>query len=68
MLNKAEYTKQVYSWERELIHLQQLLTSPMDQLRVWTEKIWEEEGFEKPIPRIVAGRGVRYLNEYMSFS
>jgi hypothetical protein len=40
----------------------------MDELRAWARNFWKKECPSKPMPKIVAGQGIRYLNEYMSFS
>jgi len=58
----------VYGSERELSCFQYLLVFPIGELRSWAEDIWRKEGFQRPIPKIVAGRGIRYMDEYMSFS
>jgi len=67
-MTKAHYTKQVYAWERDLIGFQRLSALPIGKLRAWAKNIWKKERPLKSMPKIVAGKGIRYLNEYMSFS
>ena len=67
-MNNSKYTRQVYGWDREVTSIQYLPVLPISKLRNWAKNIWEEECPKKPMPKIVAGRGIRYMNEYMSFS
>lgn len=67
VMNSAQYTKQVYYWESDSTDVQRRTTLPVNELRIWANKVCKKEYPDKPLPHIVAGKGVRYMNEYMSF-
>lgn len=59
-------TRRLYMYEREFLQRQED-RMPMARLRRLAKRIWEGEGRKRPLPRIVAGEGLWYLEAWTSY-
>jgi hypothetical protein len=58
-------TRKIYKFEREYFWGEPSL--PMKMLQDLANRIWESEGKEEPLPRVVSGKGTKYSGRYFSY-
>ena len=58
-------TRRLYKFEKEYFWGEPCL--PMKYLQELAQKIWESEGKEEPLPRVVSGKGTKYSGRYFSY-
>jgi hypothetical protein len=58
-------TRRIYKFEKEYFRGEPLM--PMKTLQALAQKIWEWEGKEEPLPRVVSGKGTKYNGRYYSY-
>lgn len=58
-------TRRIYKFEKEYFRGEPLM--PMKYLQELAQKIWDSEGREDPMPRVVSGSGTKYNGRYYSY-
>ncbi len=58
-------TRRLYKFEKEYFWGEPSM--PMKVLKELAAKIWESEGKEEPLPRVVSGKGTKYSGRYFSY-
>ena len=58
-------TRRIYKFEKEYFRGEPSM--PMKYLQELAQKIWDSEGKEEPLPRVVSGKGTKYNGRYYSY-
>lgn len=64
-MNHRLDTRRLYAFEEKFFRGSKQL--PIGKLKLLAARIWKREGIRRPLPPIVAGKGMRYLGRYYSY-